>query len=133
MANKSVKIVGNNEKNSVCSLVIPNSLLYHWYVTRSKEMTYIKNLNSCIDGQAVMVKSTPDVEERLRMKSCRCFNNIEKADGKRKREKVISKTTIFHLYEDEILKPTVLADELSEIKKEIDESRLIIVMYNIIE
>ena len=90
MANKCIKIIGNNEKDAVCSLAIPNSLLYDWYVTRSQETSYVKKLNSCIDGKALMVMSTPDAEERLRMKACRCYNTVIKANGKRKRAKVTS-------------------------------------------
>ncbi len=120
---KCVKIIGSKEKNSACSLVIPNSLLYHWYLTRSQETTFAKKLNSCIDGQSLMLNSTPNVEERLREKACHCFNNIVKADGKRKRDKLKSKTSIFHLYHDDILKPGLLEDELLIIKKDIEQSR----------
>ena len=117
-----VSIEKKKDESAICTLCIPNSNLYDWYLQRKKGSYYAERLNSCIGG-AMMVRSTSQLEERVRVQGSRLYNKVTRAD-RRKKQKILDKCcTSIQIYEDEVVKPSELQDELSATREEVEESR----------
>ena len=49
-----VFICSSKDESALCTLAIPNILLYQWYLTR-KDGSYSEKLNDCVAGKAMML------------------------------------------------------------------------------
>ena len=119
--NMEVTIEKKIDERAICTLCIPHSLLYDWYLRRNGSC-YAERLNSCISGQPMMMRSTSQLEERVRVQGSRLYNNVTRANRRNKR-KILEKSCTIQIYEDEVVKPTELQDELSATREEVEESR----------
>ncbi len=107
----------------LCTLVIPNWLLYQWYreagtARGSQAATYVQLLNAKIKGGIVSIKDGRRVEARLVTQAHKLGGKVAKAKG-RKREQLLQQTYTMYVLEGE-------ADSFQMIRKEAEEKILVL-------
>ena len=120
-----VCICSSKDESALCTLSIPNNLLYAWYLTRT-DGCYSEKLNSCISARAMMLRKTHRMEERIRVQASRCYYKATRIPGRKKREKMLSGFSTFQVYQDDVIQPLEMKEQLSMAAIEADESRCII-------
>ena len=117
VATMSVEITSTKgvNRDTVCCLVVPNSLLYNWYVTRTGDSTFFsQNLNKSIVGKSLMLNSSPKFEERVRIQGI--YSKVQRGENQRKRDKIKAQSTTVYVYTDEVVRPSDIYEEVQELR-----------------
>lgn len=81
-------------------------------------------LNSCIAGRALMLQRTCPIEERLRVQASRCYHKTMRAGvGRKKKEKILSGFSTVQVYEEDVVQPLEIEEQLSLALMEVEKSR----------
>ncbi len=107
--------------NPVCSLLIPNHLLYEWHT--SKPLTLVKALNNNLSKDGlVVVRQCGSTEERLRRRCSKVYNQIKK-DHRWKKKMLLERASEYLLHKGEIVKPHELKKDIIQMNDTVDELR----------
>ncbi len=109
-------------ENPVCSVEIPNHLLYTWY---NDTKSYIEQLNDNLrqTENPIQIKETAArVEGRLRRRAAEVLSKLDKLT-KRKKESYKKACTHITLDDSEIVKPAQLESQLEELSKSMESMR----------
>ncbi len=80
---QTVRIQEAKDENAVYALIIPKRLMHEWHLQRNDGCSVWEKMNSCIDGQSLMVSDV--VEQRLRARAAKCYSTIEGSGGRKKK------------------------------------------------
>lgn len=111
----------DTEASVLCTLQIPNCLLYQWYKeagTGHGSPTYVQLLNTRIMGGIVNIKDGRRIEERLVTQASRLGRNVTRAKGRR-RQQLLQQTYTMYVYEGE-------ADSFQMFREEVEKKILVL-------
>ena len=92
---QTVRIQEAKDENAVYALIIPKRLMHEWHLQRNDGCSVWEKMNSCIDGQSLMVSDV--VEQRLRARAAKCYSTIEGSGGRNEIEKMKDGITTFQV------------------------------------
>uniref|UniRef100_A0A1X7T8Z9 Uncharacterized protein n=2 Tax=Amphimedon queenslandica TaxID=400682 RepID=A0A1X7T8Z9_AMPQE len=102
--------------NNLCSLKVPNGLLYLWYL--QKPPSIIAALSNSIAGKAVQVSEAAERLKKRMMSKAGEINSLIKRSNKREKEKIRAKYSLFGVMKDEVMS----FDHYNDIIKEKDKT-----------
>lgn len=107
MTTPMLKVAQSNDVAAICSIAIPQGMLYKWYIESKKDtMTvnmYAKKLASA-PMPLLINTSCRDLEERLRVRAQKIAAQIK--SSKAKADEIKQKEFAFKLYNEDILQPS---------------------------
>lgn len=115
----TIQVVQATSPDGVCSLKIPNHLLYIWH-SGNHNGQYVEEVNEKVNDGALMLKNSPVVENRIRVRAFKVSKKISEA-SKKKRMKMKSEHSTIMVYPGEVVRPQDQEEEITWMSQCLDE------------